>query len=189
MRFIAATTFIGLVGVGIYAVYLDSTITRTFEGRRWTVPAQVFAQPLELYQGMHLSQEAFLIELDRLGYNQHSTGEIPGTYYIGSRSIVVTLRPFRFPEGYRGKQTVSARFRGGQLVRLSSNTKNASIRLEPAVIGSFFPSHGEDRLIVGPDDAPNLLTETLIAVEDRNFRSHWGFDIAGILRALSLIHI
>ncbi len=186
MRFIAATTFIGLVGVGIYAVYLDSTITRTFEGRRWTVPAQVFAQPLELYQGMHLSQEAFLIELDRLGYNQHSTGETPGTYYIGSRSIIVTLRPFRFPEGYRGKQTVSARFRGGQLARLSSKTKNASIRLEPAVIGSFFPSHGEDRLIVEPDDTPSLLTETLIAVEDRNFRSHWGFDIAGILRALMI---
>ena len=82
MRFIAATTFIGLVGIGSYAVYLDGTITRTFEGRRWTVPAQVFAQPLELYQGMDLSQEAFLIELDRLGYNQHSTGETPGTYYI-----------------------------------------------------------------------------------------------------------
>ena len=164
IRSIAISALIGLVGVGAYVVYLDGTITRTFEGRRWTVPARVFAQPLEVYEGMGLSQEAFLIELDRLGYSPHGSGEYPGTYYIGPRSVVVTLRPFRFPDGHRAAQTVSVRFRGGRLSRLLSAGRTGPVRLEPAVIGSFFPSHGEDRLIVEPENTPHLLTQTLIAV-------------------------
>ena len=184
IRSIAILALLGLIGVGSYVVYLDQTITRTFEGRRWTVPAQVFAQPLELYAGMELSQEAFLIELDRLGYSQQNSGKVPGTYHIDPRYVVVTLRPFRFPEGLRAAQTVSARFRSDRLSRLVSDGQSVSIRLEPAVIGSFFPSHGEDRLIVEPANIPLLLKQTLIAVEDRNFDSHWGFDVGGILRAL-----
>ena len=184
IRSIVISALIGLFGVGAYVVYLDGTITRTFEGRRWTVPAQVFAQPLEVYEGMDLSQEAFLIELDRLGYSTHGSGEYPGTYHIGPRSVVVTLRPFRFPDGHRAAQTVSVRFRGDRLSRLLSAGPTGPVRLEPAVIGSFFPSHGEDRLIVEPENTPHLLTETLIAVEDRKFHTHWGFDVGGILRAL-----
>ena len=42
------TLFATLIGVG-FGYYLDRTITKTFEGRRWSVPAQVFAQPLEIY--------------------------------------------------------------------------------------------------------------------------------------------
>ncbi|SUZ74579.1 uncharacterized protein METZ01_LOCUS27433, partial [marine metagenome] len=184
VRFIFITVFIGLVGVSAYVVYLDGAITRTFEGRRWTVPAQVFAQPLEVYEGLDLSQEAFIFELDRLGYSENTSGESPGTYYIGPKTVVVTLRPFQFPDGHRAAQTLSVRFRGDHLSRLLSAGQSVSVRLEPAVIGSFFPSHGEDRLIIEPENTPRLLTEALIAVEDRNFRSHWGFDIGGILRAL-----
>ncbi|MEE3278263.1 MAG: transglycosylase domain-containing protein [Pseudomonadota bacterium] len=184
IRFIFTTVLIGFVGISAYVVYLDATITRTFEGRRWTVPAQVFAQPLEVYEGMALSQEAFVFELDRLGYSENASGKSPGTYYIGPKTVVVTLRPFQFPDGHRTAQTLSVRFRDGQLSRLLSAGQTVSVRLEPAVIGSFFPSHGEDRLIIEPEKTPQLLTETLIAVEDRNFRSHWGFDLGGILRAL-----
>jgi penicillin-binding protein 1B len=33
----------------IWIVYLDRVVVSQFEGRRWTLPAQVYAQPLELY--------------------------------------------------------------------------------------------------------------------------------------------
>ena len=39
--FLAAV--LGALGVLGYLVYLDRTITKTFEGRRWSVPAQVYA--------------------------------------------------------------------------------------------------------------------------------------------------
>ncbi|MFP6814989.1 MAG: transglycosylase domain-containing protein, partial [Pseudomonadales bacterium] len=57
------------------------------------------------------------------------------------------------------------------------------IRLDPVTIRSFFPSHGEDRLVLAPDQVPALLREALKAVEDRHFDTHPGFDISGIARA------
>ncbi|MEJ2327757.1 MAG: hypothetical protein P8Y25_13500, partial [Chromatiaceae bacterium] len=40
----------GLAG-GLYAVYLDGKIGAKFEGKRWQLPARVYARPLELYAG------------------------------------------------------------------------------------------------------------------------------------------
>ena len=50
------------------------------------------------------------------------------------------------------------------------------LRLDPPVIGSFFPSHGEDRIVLEPDDVPPLLKEGLKAVEDKTFDTHIGFS-------------
>ena len=52
------TLWVALVGVLVgsgYLYYLDRSISKTFEGRRWSVPAQVYAQPMELYEGKRLT--------------------------------------------------------------------------------------------------------------------------------------
>ena len=58
------------------------------------------------------------------------------------------------------------------------------IRLDPLLIGSIFPIHGEDRIVVAPDQVPALLPEALKAVEDRKFETHHGVNPLAILRAL-----
>jgi penicillin-binding protein 1B len=63
--FIAA--LIIAAGIAGYLRYLDTTITSTFEGRRWSVPAVIYAQPLELFPGALLSMRSVMHELDRLG--------------------------------------------------------------------------------------------------------------------------
>ena len=45
----------GIAGVVLYGLYLDRIVTQQFQGRRWTLPAQVFAAPLELYVGAPVS--------------------------------------------------------------------------------------------------------------------------------------
>ena len=57
------------------------------------------------------------------------------------------------------------------------------LRLEPLLIGSIFPSHGEDRIVVTPAEVPPLLPAALKAVEDRKFDTHHGIDPLGMLRA------
>ena len=59
----------------------------------------------------------------------------------------------------------------------------AVIRLDPLLIGSIFPIHGEDRIVVAPDQVPPLLPAALKAVEDRKFDSHHGVNPLAILRA------
>ena len=55
-----------------------------------------------------------------------------------------------------------------------------SLRLEPLLIGSIFPIHGEDRIVVAPEEVPPLLPAALKAVEDRKFDTHHGVDSGAI---------
>ncbi|MBX3707537.1 MAG: penicillin-binding protein 1B [Pseudomonadales bacterium] len=177
---------IAAAAVAGYMRYLDTTITATFEGRRWSVPAVIYAQPLELFPGALLSMANVTRELNRLGYREATGTPPPGSYQRGDGSLDIHLRSFRFIEGPRESQRIRLRFRQGTLVDVSDPSGRAVplIRLDPAAIGSFFPSHGEDRVVLAPDQVPPLLVETLKIIEDRNFDQHPGFDLAGIIRAL-----
>lgn len=58
----------------VYGLWLDYRVTSEFEGKRWALPARVYARPLELYQGMRLRPENLEIELQALNYRQESGG-------------------------------------------------------------------------------------------------------------------
>ncbi|MGH8722476.1 MAG: transglycosylase domain-containing protein, partial [Burkholderiales bacterium] len=100
--------------------------------------------------------------------------------------VRVFLRPFHFNDEARPARSITVKFGDSRVVHLAETAGDevALARLDPPVIGSIFPSHGEDRLIIAPADTPELLTETLKTVEDRNFDDHRGFDLVGIARAL-----
>ena len=87
-----AIVVLALVG---YYVYLDREVTTQFEGRRWTVPAQIYAAPLELYAGLPLLQADMEHELQRLQYRRVDKLEHPGTYREQGNRIDVALRPAR----------------------------------------------------------------------------------------------
>lgn len=172
---------LGVVG---YLIYLDRTITKTFEGRRWSVPAQVYAQPLELHAGARLSRGELQIELQRLGYRQHANLPTPGTFKRRGADLQIYLRAFQFMERARGSQRITVSFRRDYVQRITGASGEIPlIRLDPATIGSFFASHGEDRLILTPQEVPPLLSQGLKSIEDRNFDQHIGFSPRGILRA------
>jgi len=161
-------------------------VTRQFEGRRWTLPAQVFAAPLELYTGLALSPTQLEQELQRLHYRRADQLDRPGTYRLQGARIDVALRPARFADETRNAALLSivAGPQGLESLRDSAGRDVPVLRLEPLLIGSIFPIHGEDRIIVTPQEVPSLLPAALKAVEDRKFDSHHGVDPVGMLRAL-----
>ena len=161
-------------------------MTRQFEGRRWTLPAQVFAAPLELYTGLALSPTQLEQELQRLHYRRADQLDRPGTYRLQGARIDVALRPARFADETRNAALLSivAGPQGLESLRDSAGLEVPVLRLEPLLIGSIFPIHGEDRIIVTPQEVPSLLPAALKAVEDRKFDSHHGVDPVGMLRAL-----
>jgi penicillin-binding protein 1B len=177
---------IGFVLAVLYGGYLGWTATSEFEGRRWDIPAQVYAAPLELYAGRALSAEDLVAELRRLGYREDARLAGAGTYRLGLGRMELATRGFSFAGDTEPEQLVSIAFVGGRIaaVRDSRGSTTAIVRLNPLLIGSLFPSHGEDRLIVAPGDIPPLLTDALKAVEDRRFDSHFGIDPIAVARAL-----
>ena len=170
----------------LYVLYLDRLVTRQFEGRRWTLPAQVFAAPLELYTGLALSPTQLEQELQRLHYRRAEQLDRPGTYRLQGARIEVALRPARFADETRNAALLSivAGPQGLESLRDSAGRDVPVLRLEPLLIGSIFPIHGEDRIIVTPQEVPSLLPAALKAVEDRKFDSHHGVDPVAMLRAL-----
>ena len=137
-----------LVAAG-YVAWLDVHVRGQFEGRRWSVPARIYARPLELYAGMRLDADALEQELRAAGYRRTVATNRIATYTRDGDSLRVHTRHFQFWDGEQPARTVRIRFRGGQVSGLrASDAEQALVRLDPALIGRIYPSHQEDSLIV-----------------------------------------
>ncbi len=107
-----------LVG-GIWFYILDRQVTKTFEGRRWTLPAQVYAAPLELYAGLALSGAQLEEELSRLQYREVDKLDRPGTYRHQGSRYEVALRAARFADENRPSQILVINMAGGAITGLA----------------------------------------------------------------------
>lgn len=184
-RGIALLAVLCLVVAIVVVAILDRRVTQQFEGRRWTLPARVYAQPLELYVGQPFSAARFAEELERLGYIAQTPVERAGTYRRRGETVEVYVRGFAFADQKQAAQRLKLGFSGGSVASLANEqgTDVPVFRLDPLLIGSIFPIHGEDRIVVSPEQVPALLPAALKAVEDRKFDSHHGVNPLAILRA------
>lgn len=179
-------SLVGLVVLAGFAVYLDAIVQEKFSGKRWTVPAKVYARPLELFVGLKLAKDDFLKELDALGYRRESASNGPGSASVAGSTVELNTRGFQFYEGAEPARLIKVRFSGDYVAGLSqgSGANLAVARLEPLLIGGLYPAHHEDRILIKLDQAPPYLVDTLVAVEDREFFNHWGVSLKSIARAI-----
>jgi penicillin-binding protein 1B len=177
---------VGLVILGGFAVYLDAVVQEKFSGKRWTIPAKVYARPLELFVGQKLAKNDFLTELDALGYRRQTTIDGPGTDSVNGNTVDLNTRGFQFYEGLEQPQAVRVKFSGDYVSELSGSggKKVAVVRLEPLLIGGLYPKNLEDRILIKLDQVPPYLLETLVTVEDRDFYHHFGVSPKSIARAI-----
>ncbi|MGP0174355.1 penicillin-binding protein 1B [Pseudomonas sp. NCHU5208] len=180
---------LGLVGLVIlagFAVYLDAVVQEKFSGKRWTVPAKVYARPLELFVGQKLSKDDFLRELDALGYRRQSSADGPGAVAVAGNTIDMYSRGFQFYEGAEPARQIRVRFSGDYVAGLTQagGANLAVARLEPLLIGGLYPAHQEDRILIKIDQVPAYLIDALVAVEDRDYFEHFGVSPKGIARAI-----
>ncbi|MDH5299220.1 MAG: transglycosylase domain-containing protein, partial [Desulfobulbaceae bacterium] len=179
-----------LLVLGLAALYvrtLDQTIRDRFEGKRWDLPARVYARPLELYVGLPLTPDQLVEELRLAGYRRAKSAPHPGSYGRNGDTVRLNSRPFYFGGGDREpSRRLAVTFAGNTVAGLTDGTGTTCplARLDPAQIGSFHPLLFEDRIIVTREAIPDLLRRTLVVVEDRNFYLHHGIDPLAILRSL-----
>jgi len=173
-----------------FALYLDITVRMQFEGKRWAMPARVYARPLELYAGMKLRPEQLALELAMLDYRVTADPREPGSYRRQGDEFVIVTRPFTFWDEAQPALPLRADFDGVHLGALTNRDTGAGVtlaRLDPVLIGGIYPAHNEDRVLVRFDEIPPHLVKGLIAIEDRQFYSHHGFSVRGTARALVTI--
>ncbi len=185
-KWLLRLTLLSIV-VGIaYVAYLDFTVRTQFEGKRWSLPARVYARPLELYVGLTIKPNDLLQEIKQIGFQLNSRLNTPASYWQTGNDIHLVTREFEFWDGLEPAQKISIRFNGNDIVSLRRRGSGADVdlvRVEPLLIGGIYPAHKEDRLLIQLKDTPSLLVKTLLAVEDRKFYSHYGVVPRAILRA------
>jgi len=176
-----------LLFCGWYVTHLDKLIRQKFDGKRWALPALVYARPLELYPGLPLTAGMLAEELQLAGYRRDKVARDPGGYNLTGNIMHLATRDFAFPDGLEKSARVTVAFAGSVIEKISrtdTGEELALVRIDPARIGSFHPLENEDRIVYRREDIPDLLVQTLIAVEDQHYYSHFGIDPLGILRAM-----
>ncbi len=176
-----------LLVMGGYVVWLDIQVTTQFTGKRWSLPARVYARPLDLYAGQELTPEQLTAELDALHYRPVRSVQQAGQYSRNREVFHIMTRPFTFWDGEEPARNLRVTFAGAtvsQLANSASGSTTALARLDPVLVGSFYPAHNEDRVLLQLDQVPVGLTNALIAIEDHGFYRHHGIAPHAILRAL-----
>ncbi len=178
-----------VVGLFIVAaiglIVLDLIVQKKFSGRKWAVPARVYARPLELYTGLPLTAAQLEYELKQLGYQPATTNKA-GKYHRDRTSLRLHTRGFRFGDGFEPATDARIIWANNSIDQILDANDNEIdlLRLEPLQIGGIYPSHNEDRLLIELEQTPKGMLECLLAVEDRRFYSHFGVSPKGIARAM-----
>lgn len=196
-RLLGALKFWGLRLIIVGAVilfattaYLDLKIRKQFEGQKWALPAHVYTRPMELYVGQQLDRQLVEAELLELGYQARQNIARVGSYKITPETIQIHQREFRFWDGLQSQQQLTITLQGEQITSIdvgginSPPSKIEIVRLEPRLFGSVSPLSHEDRSLLKLDEVPPILIKALLAIEDRQFFSHFGINPLGIARAM-----
>ncbi len=176
--------FTCVVILGAYLIYLDAKIMHRFNGAKWTLPASVYARPLEVYEGKAINQKDFIAELKSAGYRRSSRSQ-SRTFHVSADTVSIHTRAFTFWDKPQPALTLDITFSASRIVQIEGleRSMNGAFRLEPIKIGSIHPQQHEERLVIAYDDIPEALIEALLATEDRNFFNHYGISLKGIGRA------
>ena len=170
-----------------YLGYLDYNVRKQFEGKRWAIPARVYASPVELYAGSALPPEKFEALLKMLHYREDRELSVEGSYFKSGSQISVKTRDFAFWDQHQPSMSMSLGFTDMGIESITDITKSqdiAVIRMDPVQIGSFYPTIKEDRVLIKLEEAPDSLIKGLLASEDRDFYQHYGVSLRGIARAM-----
>jgi len=169
-----------------FTLYLDFRVRSEFEGRRFALPARIFARPMELHAGLRIAPGDVADELREAGYREGAREAESGWFARSGSELEVALRPFVFWDGPQPARRIRVSFDGGAVsgVRDVQGQEIPLARLEPVAIGGIYPANNEDRVLVRLAEVPKHFTQALIATEDRSYFSHRGFDLRGIARAV-----
>ncbi len=173
-----------------YVAYLDRVVVSQFEGKRFSLPARVYARPLELHPEKIITPTQLSSELKQLNYARVATLTTPGQFRSSFTRFSIFVRPFIFWDGEQSARQINVELKGNRIARILDADTNENldlVRLDPIRIGGIYPNHGEDRTLVRLGQVPNFLVDALIATEDKRFYQHYGVDPKAVLRAFTTL--
>jgi len=188
---------VGCLGVVLWLGYLWPRVVgllsldQTHHG--WTFPSILYSDWLILEKNKPISVEQIERHLKRAGYVLSPKPlPQPGAFFVQMPRLIIHLRAFSIPnrrDSFQKEQFLQIEESQDAIEKLEASadgthwTETASARLEPAPITRFYDQSFENREFVRPERIPVLMGKAVVAVEDRRFFTHWGWDPRGMGRA------
>lgn len=192
---VAIALFLIAIGIpmGIMLAYwndLPSLEPLEYETQSWHYPTKVYSDIARLTREM--SAEKLLERLGRLRYEQiDNTPVAEGQFYLKNTATSSTnemklyLRGFNYPRLALRPRLITIEIKGRKIAEIK-DTDGTALRefiLEPEAIAEFYGSEGTDRELISLDEAPQDLLNAFMAIEDKRFYEHSGFDLYRIAGA------
>jgi penicillin-binding protein 1B len=180
---VAFVIFLGFTG------YTYVVITKKFDSAtRWDLPSRVYSDATPIVPGMRYTRSLLEPKLNHVGYREvKKRVENPGEYrYLGD-DLEIFLNNFEYPDMEFHAMPVLVETDGGNVravKRVTDGITLRGVRLEPELITSIYDNEMEDRAPVTLDSVPKVVVDAILATEDRNFYSHEGISVRGIMRAI-----
>ena len=170
----------------IAGIYFDQKIERRLTGATWTLPAALYARPLNLKVGGALVKSALITELKLLNYRPVTSVEDIGQFSVNGNHVLIYRRAFDFPDKSEPPVLVMVNFNHGNVASIKVDNKRniKQLRLDPLLLDRLNNAQIEDRVFVPFEKVPDLFINTLLLMEDRNFYHHYGVAPFAILRAV-----
>jgi penicillin-binding protein 1B len=186
---IAFLVMVGFVGFLAFVGYTYVVITKKFDSsRRWDLPSRIYSDATPIVPGMSIPRSLLEPKLNHAGYHEVAVRVTnPGEYRYTGGTVEIYLQNFEYPDIEFRALAVAIDMDGGTvraIRRLDDGAALRGIRIEPELITSIYNNEMEDRLPVSLDAVPKVVSEAIIATEDKNFYHHEGISIRGTIGAL-----
>lgn len=160
-------------------------IDRKLSGEVFQNTARVYATPFTLFPGQPVRPWDLTNYLRKAGYSEKGKGSARiGEYIYSRRGLEIIPRQDSFHGDGGGH--VNVEFDEKTVTRVTSLPDHKllnSYELEPLLITNLFDKSREKRRLIQYEDIPKVLRNAVLAIEDRRFFEHAGFDPIGIVRA------
>jgi len=186
LAFLVMVAFVGFIG---FVGYTYVVVTRRFDStRRFDLPSRIYSDATPLVPGMSYPRALLEPKLNHVGYHEVK-GRVanPGEYRYADGNLEIYLQNFEYPDVEFRAVPVTVDFDGAtvhSVKRLDDGVALRGIRIEPELITSIYNNEMEDRVPVVLAAVPAVLSDAIIATEDKGFYHHEGISIRGTLGAL-----
>ena len=146
---------------------------------------QVFARPLELWEGQAMTPAQLVARLNVLGYTERPHTSQPGQFTIGPDTVVLAASGGTYA-GQIVRIHFTRRLADPRVRRLQIVGGERLTRLDLAapLLTSLGETSRQKRRATALDDIPESMIHAVLAIEDRRFYEHAGVDPLRMVGAL-----
>ena len=166
-----------------YYIKYDRIIERRFSTPVFSNSAKIYALPRTVRPGEKIETREIAAELRRAGYSDKDGQSKLGSYRLVSDGIQITPGL----ESYHSPEPALITVEDGEVDRITSRGNELSAyELEPQLVTALFDAEQRSkRQLVKYNDIPPMMTQAVLAIEDRSFFEHSGVNFIRMFGAMT----